>query len=240
LKKKLNIVLFAYNFPHRKTIDFIDKIYASGFKIALVLAADFINIKSPRSFFSIDKNVPSISIQNKAIQNSIPLHEVKHNSLESQKLIVKYHINFGIISGARILKKNIIQSVKYGILNFHPGLLPEIRGLDSILWSIYKDHPIGVTAHLINDKIDAGYLVCQHKTDITINDNLQSLYEKNYRLQLYLIPISLNLVLENQKFQKSKTGLYNNKMLYKTQLEINEKIIDYIHKYANVKHESKN
>ena len=53
--------------------------------------------------------------------------------------------------------------IKYGILNFHPGLLPDIRGLDSVLWSIEKNYPIGVTAHLINNKIDAGKLVCQKK-----------------------------------------------------------------------------
>ena len=38
-KKKLNIALFAYNFPHRKTVDFLDQIYMHGYSISLILAA---------------------------------------------------------------------------------------------------------------------------------------------------------------------------------------------------------
>ena len=49
---KFKIVLFAYNFPHRKTIDFIEKIYEVGFSISLILAADFIKIKKPNSLFN--------------------------------------------------------------------------------------------------------------------------------------------------------------------------------------------
>ena len=187
----------------------------------------FVKFSGPKSFFSIAKNTPSISLKNKADKHSIPLYEVTHNSAKSKKLIIKYDINFGIISGARILKNNIIQSVKYGILNFHPGLLPKIRGLDSILWSIYKSYPIGVTAHLINEKIDLGHLVCQKAINITRNDNLQSIYEKNYQLQLYLIPISLNLILTNTKFKILDMGEYNTKMSYSNQ----QKVIDVLETY---------
>ncbi len=234
MKKQFKIVLFAYNFPHRKTIDFIDKIYDSGFMISLILAADFIKIKSPKSLFNLYKHLPSVSIEQKACQYKIPLCVVQHNSTESQQLIKKHGVNFGIISGARILSQSIIKSIKYGVLNLHPGLLPKIRGLDSVLWSIYKNCPIGVTAHLINHNIDAGYLVIKKKINITGNDSLQSLYEKNYQLQLYLIPISLNLILENKNFKNLSLGSYNSKMNYKTQLELNNKISAYIHKHAKI------
>ena len=44
--------------------------------------------------------------------------------------------NIGIISGARILKKSIIKIFKYGIINYHPGPLPDTSGLDSLYWMI--------------------------------------------------------------------------------------------------------
>ena len=240
MKNKLKIVLFAYSFPHRKTIDFIDKIYDCGFEIHLILAASFIPIKSTNSAFKLDKKPPIISIQDKADQKSIPLYEVKHNSSESQYLIRKYNVNFGIIAGARILIDKVINLLIYGVLNFHPGLLPKIRGLDSILWSIHKDVPLGVTAHLINEKIDAGFLVCQKKINIISSDNMQSLYEKNYQLQLKLIPISLNLILENETFAELQMGKYNNRMSYEDQLYIKDKLTEYIIKYTNNRDGSKN
>ena len=101
--------------------------------------------------------------------------------------------------------------------------LPYIRGLDAILWSIYKDVPLGVTAHLINEKIDAGFLIVKQKINILSSDNFQSLYEKNYQLQLELIPISLNLILQNQALTALEINEYNNRMSYAKQLEVKEK-----------------
>ncbi len=231
MNQKINIVLFAYNFPHRKTIDFINKLYEEGFFISLILAADYIKIRSPKSAFSLGKKTKT-SPHQIARKHDIPFYVVNHNSEESISLLKKYQINFGIISGSRILKDQIIKKIKYGILNFHPGLLPDIRGLDSVLWSIEKNYPIGVTAHLINNKIDAGKLVCQKKTSIIIGDNIESLYEKNYQLQLYLLPISLNLILNNKKLKTLSMGEYNYKMSYKKQLAVIKKVTQYVNKYA--------
>ena len=233
---KFKIVLFAYNFHHRKTEDFIKKIHDFGFSISLILAADFVKITKPKSLFN-HIQLKSILPEELAEIYKIPYYVVKHNSLEAQNLLKQYEINFGIIAGSRILKKEIISLVRYGILNFHPGILPVIRGLDSILWSIYKDKAIGVTVHLINEYIDSGLLVYKKKILIEKNDDLQSLYEKNYQLQLDLIPISLNLVFENShsnsQFEMLAKNLnYNSYMPYKLQLELKQKINSYIKKYS--------
>lgn len=239
MKTSFKTVLFAYNFPHRKTIDFIEKIYKLGFSISLILAADFIKIKKPKSIFDHSKNAlqPKLHLPKKIAEKyDIPFYNVMHNSLEAQRLIQEFEINFGIISGSRILKKEIISLVKYGILNFHPGILPLVRGLDSILWSIYRLHPIGVTAHLINEHIDSGLLVQKKTIQINNNDDLKSLYEKNYQLQLDLIPISLNLIFDNvdfYSFERLQSNLnYNTYMPYNLQLELQNRIINYINKFS--------
>ena len=60
-----------------------------------------------------------------------------------------------MIAGARILKRPVIDRFSIGIINFHPGLIPEARGLDALLWSIRGDLPLGVTSHLIDERVDA-------------------------------------------------------------------------------------
>lgn len=232
MTKKINIVLFAYNFPHQKTIDVIDRVYREGFNISLILAANHVFIRSPKSIFKFKKEILIPNSEKLAKKYHIPFYVVKHNSLESIFLLKKHKINLGIIAGARILKHDIIQIIQYGVLNFHPGILPYVRGLDSMLWSIYKDYPIGVTAHLINDKIDAGYLVYQKQILISLEDDIYSLYQKNYALQLDLISISLNLILENHDFQILTMGEYNQKMSYPIQLDLMSKITQYITKHS--------
>ena len=226
--KNLKIALFTYNFPHRKTIDFIQEIYKSGYKLSLILSANFVKIKSVRSAFSFPKQDVKISINELAIRHNIPVLVVDHNSQKTIHFLKEYHINFGIIAGARVLNKAVCESLKYGILNFHPGLLPFVRGLDSILWSIEKGYPVGVTAHLINEQIDAGFLVYKKILNIEKTDNIYSIYEKNYQLQLDLIPISLNLIINNTKFPYLQLGKYNRKMSYSKQLKLIDKIHPYI------------
>ena len=225
------IVLFVYNFPHRKSIDFITILSKLHFKISLILAADFVSIESPKSAFVFKKTELTKSAKDLAEKYHIPYYVVKHNSTETKNLLKRYDVNFGIIAGARILHESIINRIKYGVLNFHPGLLPAIRGLDAVLWAIYKNESIGVTAHLITEKIDAGMLICQQKITISLDDNIETIFQKNYQLQLDLIPISLNLLSKNKKLQTlSDRGNYHTKMSYETQLKLREMITHYIKK----------
>jgi len=227
------IALFAYNFPHKKTNDFIKVLYKNHFKISLILAADFVKIKSPNSVFQLQKNNVKETLRALADRHIIPIVVAPHNSQKTKNALKQYSINLGVIAGARILSHEVILLIKHGILNFHPGLLPYVRGLDSVLWSIDQDFHIGVTAHLISDKIDSGTLVIKKKINVDSADNLESLYEKNYQLQLQLIPISLNLVFKNTKFNVfAKDGVYNKKMTYAKQLKLVNKIDNYIQKYS--------
>ena len=233
--KNFKIALFAYNFPHRKTNDFIKVIYKNHFKISVIIAADFVEIKSPKSVFRFQKYDVKETLMGLAERYMIPIVVAPHNSEKTKNALKQYSINLGVISGARILSQEVILLIKYGILNFHPGLLPYVRGLDSVLWSIDKDFHIGVTAHLISNKIDSGTLVLKKKINVHSVDNLESLYEKNYQLQLQLMPISLNLVFKNTKFNVfSKDGVYNKKMTYTQQLKLVNKIDNYIQKYSTL------
>ena len=90
-----------------------------------------------------------------------------------------------------------------------------------------------MTAHLINQKIDAGFLVYQEKIIISSQDDIYSLYKKNYDLQLNLIPISLNLILKKNNFPLLTMGDYNKKMSYAQQLEVKNKVKKYINKHSS-------
>ena len=78
------------------------------------------------------------------------------------------------------MKSNIINSLKYGIINFHPGKIPEASGLDGLM-SIYKDIKPYVTTHFINSKIDAGEKIFQREVKIDINDRIEDL---DYKMNL--------------------------------------------------------
>jgi hypothetical protein len=154
------IALFAYNFPHKKTQDFIFHFLAAGLRPSIVVAIDYRNFNTTSSMLNFKpKHIDLLNPKEICHRFGLEYVVLDHNSDECCKLMEEMKIDLGVIAGARILDKKIIRVFPNGILNFHPGLLPRIRGLDSLLWSIYYNYPLGVSAHLIDENIDLGRLV---------------------------------------------------------------------------------
>ncbi len=69
-------------------------------------------------------------------------------------------------AGAGILKKEVIDLPKIGIINSHPGLLPKYRGSMAVEWSIFNDDPVGATCHFVDEGIDTGPIICSQRMRI--------------------------------------------------------------------------
>ena len=72
------------------------------------------------------------------------------------------------------------------ILNCHPGLLPENRGLDAFKWCIVNDWPIGNTLHIIDEQIDRGTILARQRVPILPTDNLSDVAERAYEMEVDL------------------------------------------------------
>jgi len=97
---------------------------------------------------------------------SINVHYVKHhNESESIDLLKKYEPDHVVLGGTRILKEPVIKTVKFGILNSHPAILPKYQGLDCVAWSILNNDPVGATIHYIDPGIDTGPIILQESID---------------------------------------------------------------------------
>jgi hypothetical protein len=58
-----------------------------------------------------------------------------------------------------IISHEVISLFRDGILNFHPGDLPEYRGCSAPEWQLLHDKKIVCTCHLIDSSIDTGNIV---------------------------------------------------------------------------------
>jgi len=73
------------------------------------------------------------------------------------------------------------------ILNCHPGLLPQNRGVDALKWSVINNWPIGVTLHIIDANIDRGTILTRWRTSLLPNDTLQDIFARVYRNSISLL-----------------------------------------------------
>jgi len=186
--KNIKVAVFCYNFPHKKTQDILLKLFLEEIKINCIFAAESIKLNIPPS--TIHTKIKHFAVVHpKQIANrlGIKYYILPHDSIGVEELIKNNNIDLGIITGARLLKPCIISKFSKGIINFHPGLIPESRGLDAMLWSIYKKIPLGVTAHLIDERIDAGRILIKEKIPIYKNDTLLDLSERLYEKQLDIL-----------------------------------------------------
>jgi methionyl-tRNA formyltransferase len=68
---------------------------------------------------------------------------------------------------ALLLKEELLNIPKIGVLNRHASLLPHFRGRVGSFWGHAQDLPeYGVTIHFVNEEIDAGPIVVQKKFDL--------------------------------------------------------------------------
>jgi len=78
------------------------------------------------------------------------IHFVKENKID-----YIFTIGYG-----EILKKEIINAPIKGVINFHPGLLPENQGADPISSVILNNiKTTGVTVHFIDEGVDTGDII---------------------------------------------------------------------------------
>ena len=63
----------------------------------------------------------------------------------------------------QILKRRSIDATRLGVINVHPGILPEFRGIFPMLHALVDERPrLGVTIHEIEDEtIDTGAILAQ-------------------------------------------------------------------------------
>ena len=173
------IVLLGYNFPHKKSENFIHILKKYSIEIVAYIGANSIKLNLPEKKYK--KSISQYTIFHPKelcrIYN-IPFYEAMHNSIDAKNIIKNSNANLGIISGARIIKEDIINLLSNGIINFHPGKIPEASGLDGLFWSIYKGISPFITTHFIDKKIDAGRIIYSNEIKVNIDDRIEDIKYK--------------------------------------------------------------
>lgn len=98
------------------------------------------------------------------VKKNIPIFYVKnHNDLVCEKLLKDLNPDLIVLGDTRIIKKNILEIPKIGIINSHPGYLPDVRGNNPYIWAIIHNLPQGCSVHFIDENVDTGDLLLRKR-----------------------------------------------------------------------------
>jgi hypothetical protein len=73
------------------------------------------------------------------------------------------------------------------IINAHPGLLPVNRGVDAFKWSIVRGAQLGVSLHIIDEKIDAGTCIGRRVVEVFNRDTLRTTCDLAYEIEVEMM-----------------------------------------------------
>jgi methionyl-tRNA formyltransferase len=88
-----------------------------------------------------------------------------------------------------------------GVLNAHPGLLPDYRGVDVIPWALHNGDPLGVSVHHVDAGIDTGDIVAQRRFDVRPGDDLASLRRRATLLGSQLMADAVRRLIDTGQLQ---------------------------------------
>lgn len=84
-----------------------------------------------------------------------------------------------VVAYGRILPAQILRLPSHGCINVHASLLPKYRGAAPIQWAIINgEKKTGITTMLMDEGLDTGNILLQEETEISSDDNAETLGNK--------------------------------------------------------------
>ena len=95
----------------------------------------------------------------------------------------------------RILSPKMVERWRGRMLNIHPSLLPELRGLRTHERALAEGHKIhGCTVHFVSAELDAGPIIAQARVPVLQGDDVDTLAARVLREEHRIYPPALEAV----------------------------------------------
>ena len=211
----MKIVVLS-SFDHFYANEVVDRCMRLGIPIkAIVCVGQTVQYTDRRMFWEYTNFAEGMHLVDLA-KYAIPTYIVKDlNNPMTIKILEKLQPDLLLQGGVGIIKKMVLDVPTIGILNSHPGLLPEYRGCMAVEWSILNDDPVGATCHFVDEGIDTGPIICSQKMEITREMNYYYVRCKVFSHQADIMIKGIRKVLNGFKYkdaEKQKGGHYNKPM----------------------------
>ena len=144
----------------------------------------------------IEKSVKTILNENYAHFKEFPFVDI--NNLELRNFIKQSRIDFYIFTGGGILESEILSSGPR-FIHFHPGLVPFYRGSTCFYYSIINDDKCGVTAYVMDEKLDAGKIIHQKSFSKPSHIFIDDIFDAHIRSDTMIDVLKGSLLL-NENF----------------------------------------
>ena len=100
-----------------------------------------------------------------------------NNSCELEQTLKDLQTDIIVLGQTGIIRKNIIELAKKGVLNAHPAILPDYRGIDCLKWAVLNNDlsKIGCSIHWVDTGVDTGNIISTRQYKLQPNSSFEEL-----------------------------------------------------------------
>jgi phosphoribosylglycinamide formyltransferase-1 len=113
------------------------------------------------------------------------------------QILQEHGVEWVVLAGyMRVVKAPLLQAYPGRIVNIHPSLLPQFRGLAA--WEQALQAGVtetGCTVHLVDEGVDTGQILGQHRVPVLAGDTAQTLHARIQGAEHELYPAILQKLL---------------------------------------------
>jgi methionyl-tRNA formyltransferase len=174
------IALITYDAPHQKTQDVLSRLlHRNRFHISLTLVP--FKQRPQRATVFDHRPAQLVGPHPKTLAHE---HNLEMFALEDWQSF-NQTVDYFLICGSGLIDGRLCASAQ--IINCHPGLIPQSRGLDAFKWCIYKGLRLGNTLHRIDEGVDLGLVLHHQPTEVFEEDDLAKLARRHYDAEIDLL-----------------------------------------------------
>ncbi len=140
--------------------------------VGVVTQPDKVNARNNKVVYS--------QIKQYCLNNNIPVYQFAKLNLEGEQALKELDADlFVTASYGQIIKQNILDIPKYGVINVHASLLPKYRGPAPIQWAIINgEKTTGITIMKTELGLDTGDIYLKKEIEIEPHDTGSTLFNK--------------------------------------------------------------
>lgn len=185
----MHVGLITYQTGHLKTFQLITKLLIKGFRITLFAFPFKPRDENQPIFRDRPYQIIDLDIEDFCRRQGFDYVKVGGWKAEHAPVLGQQGKSGAPDVYMTCIAKIIPQSFIVGrtILNCHPGLLPQNRGVDAFKNCVVNGWPFGITLHIIDEAIDRGIIVRRVRIPILSNDELKDVASRAYDMEVDLM-----------------------------------------------------
>lgn len=147
------------------------------------------------------KEITPPPVKVEALKHSIPVIQPnKIRDPEELKEVLALNPDLVVTAAfGQILPKELLDAPKFGCINVHASLLPELRGGAPIHYAILQGKKkTGITIMYMAEKLDAGDILTQVEVEIGEQDHVGTMHDKLSEVGAKLLSETISLLLDGK------------------------------------------